>query len=345
MAGSGTTAADGCDSDECPAPAGYIAHECKLRFMYGVNYAWHGFGGDFGGIAMWNQAGVSGDSMAVSNELADMANSGASVVRWWVWPDFRGDGVRFNGNQATGLGGTAEADLNRALELADQHDLYLMLTLFSFDGFQSGNGPNLRDIVTDDDARSALVQNAVRPFAAVAEASPFKERLIAWDIINEPEWAMQGSSPYGDDDYEPTSGLSAVSHAQMETFVADVIEGLRAESGVMTTVGGAALRWARAWSNVDIDFYQFHIYDWINESWPYSRSPADYGVDDKPVVMGEFPMDGLSGVSVADMLESWYQNGYAGALGWAVTDRAFNWRSAKSQISSFADTHACETQY
>jgi hypothetical protein len=72
--------------------------------MYGVNYAWNTFAGDFGGIAMWEQAGVSGNEFAVSNDLADMAANGVSVVRWWVWPDFRGDGVSFNGDTAAGLG-------------------------------------------------------------------------------------------------------------------------------------------------------------------------------------------------------------------------------------------------
>jgi hypothetical protein len=331
--------------DECPAPGGYVAYECRLRFMYGVNYAWHAFAGDFGGIAMWDQAGVSGDSAAVSRELGDMAQNGVSVVRWWVWPDFRGDGVSFNGNTATGLGGTAEADLERALELADEHDLYLMLTLFSFDGFSSGSGPNLRDVVTNSGSLDALVENAVRPFAAVAEASPHKERLIAWDVINEPEWAMQGPSPYGDDAYEPNGELSAVNHEEMESFVAAVLEGLRQESGALTTVGGAAMKWARAWSNVDIDFYQFHIYDWVNDYWPYTSPPSAFGVDDKPVVMGEFPVDGLSGVPYQTMLESWYQNGYSGALGWAVTDATFNWNSAKGDVRAFAEQHVCETSY
>ena len=122
---------------------------------------------------------------------ADRLRTGASAVRdclcvgWWVWPDFRGDGVRFSGTSATGLGGTTVADVNRALELAQQHDLYLMLTLFSFDGFRDDYSPNLQAIVTNSTARSALVNNAVRPFSAAAAASPNRDRVISWDVINQ----------------------------------------------------------------------------------------------------------------------------------------------------------------
>jgi hypothetical protein len=315
--------------------------------MYGVNYAWSNFAGDFGGISAYNQGGLSQNERTVSDELADMAANGASVIRWWVWPDFRGDGVTFSGNNATGLGSSVVTDLNTALELAVQHDLYLMLTLFSFDGFRGGSetGPNMEAIIANSGSLGALVENAVRPFARAAEASPNRDRLIAWDVINEPEWAMRGDSPYGDDAYTPNDELSTVDHATMETFVSEVIAGLRAESGALVSVGGSAMKWKRAWSNVDIDFYQFHLYDWVDQSWPYDSSPAAFGVTDKPIVMGEFPMNGLSRADYSTLLSSWYSNGYAGALGWAVTDRNFDWSGSKSDVRAFADEHSCETRY
>lgn len=310
--------------------------------MYGVNYAWHHFAGDFGGITMFGQQGVSGTTSDVSAELADMKSNGVNVVRWWVWPDFRGEGVTFSGNTATGLGPTTVADLNAALELAEEHDLYLMLTLFSFDNFRNGNGPNMANVIGDGASLAALVANAVRPFAAAAEASPHKDRLIAWDVINEPEWAITGVGVGGDQDFDPNTELTVVSHAAMETFVSAVLAGLRAESGALTTVGGAAMKWAHAWSNVDIDFYQMHIYDWVNDYWPYDDPPL---VMDKPVVMGEFPVDGLTAVPYGTMMETWLAGSYAGALGWAVTDGSFDWASAKVAVREFADAHSCETSY
>jgi hypothetical protein len=344
--GASTGGTSGC-SDSCPFSTG-ITWLCNKRFMYGVNYAWNVFAGDFGGISQWQQYGVSQNANAVSSQLADMADNGVSVVRWWMWPDFRGDGVRFSGISATGLGGTAVADLNRALELAEQHDLYLMLTLFSFDGFRDDYDPNLYEIAINSSARSALINNAVRPFAAAAAASPNSDRVIAWDVINEPEWAISGSNDYGDPPYEPHDNINTVTHAQMEGFVSEVIAGLRAESDALVTVGCAASMWRYAWSRVDIDFYQFHIYDWatgVEQRHAYSDSPADMGVTDKPVVMGEFPLTGLDAADYPTMLASWYGNGYSGALGWAVTDPSFEWNATKAAVRAFADQHPCETQY
>ena len=105
------------------------------------------------------------------------------------------------------------------------------------------------------------------------------------------------------------------------------------------------MKWRRAWSTVDIDFYQFHIYDWVDDYWPYDQSPSYFGVTDKPVVMGEFPLTGLTRANYSTMLSSWYANGYAGALGWAVTDGSFNWSGTKSDVGAFANQHPCETQY
>ena len=342
--------ADGGCVDPCPAPAGGVEWECRRRFMYGVNYAWLRFGGDFGGIAAWSQGGVVAERTAHRANLEAMRAAGASVVRWWVFPDFRGDGVVFDGaERPLGLGATALDDLREALALAEAADLYLMLCVFSFDGFRPSRDvagvwtPGLARIATDPGLRRALLEDVVRPFAAAAEASPHRSRLLAWDVVNEPEWAMTGPSPYGDEDYAPNADLVPLGHADMETFVAETIAVLREESSALVTVGGAAMKWARAWSAVDLDFYQFHMYPWVNVWWPYDGSPTDYGVDDRPVVMGEYPPGDLGpGLSYAEVTEAWYSIGYAGALSWQFIEMD---EPALERVRAFAALHPCETRY
>jgi hypothetical protein len=320
--------------------------------MYGVNLPWARFGSDFGGDASASR-GISSNT-SIAGTLQTFATSGVNVVRWWVWPNFTGSGVAFDANgMPTGLGGTALADLEAALSLADQSNLYLELTLFSFDSFSSTNPQNLAGIITDATRRAALVNNVIRPFARAAAQSSFSNRLMVWDLINEPEWAITGPSLYGGDPaFEPTVGLSTVSHGQMETFLGEVIAGLRAESRALVTVGAAAMKWKSAWLHLDLDYREFHIYDWVNAYWPYSRSPAEYGITDKPVVMGEFPPGGLNQgtISYATLLDSWFTNGYAGALAWRQTRATTsdplgllvpNWTT----IKAFADAHPCETRY
>lgn len=334
--------------DSCPAPNGGVEWNGRFRFMYGVNYAWNNFAGDFGGISQWNLPGVAASAGLHEAKLKDMRARGASTVRWWVFPEFRGDGVNFDGNEnPTGLGGTAIADLNKALELADKADVYLMLTLFSFDGFRPSQDvygvwvPGIAPMVKNTSKRQKLLDNVVRPLAAAAQASPYRHRLVAWDIINEPEWAMTGPSPYGDDDYDPSPDLDPVTHGQMEDFVKATISALRAESDALITVGGAGMKWGRAWSHVDVDFYQLHIYDWVNQYWPYHVSPDGWGFD-KPVVMGEFPMSGLTGASYQQMLDTWYANGFAGAMGWQYIEAT---ASQLGEMDTFGNKHPCETHY
>ena len=349
-AGTGGNAASGTCQDSCALSAG-VSWMCKQRFMYGVNYAWHTFAADFGGNLAWNQPGISAEP-AVEEELRTMAENGINVVRWWLWPDFRGDGVTFDAaDTPIGLGGSALADLARALELAHANDMYLMLTLFSFDNFRPTRTEGelrirgIYPMVTEEEKRRALIETVVVPVARAVEASPYKQRMIAWDMINEPEWAVTGASMYGGDpEFDPMPDLESVTHAQMEAFLRDVGAGLRAHSTALITVGGTAFKWAHAWSMLDLDFHQFHMYDWVNMYWPYNKSPKDYGLDDKPVVMGEFPLNGLTGVSYSQLMESWFGNGYAGALGWAFTDAEFN-AGDYASVKAFADAHACETRF
>lgn len=338
-------------SDSCVRQGG-VEWACKTRFMYGLNYAWHHFGSDFGGNAAWQQPGVSRNAK-VEAELAAFAANGVSVLRWWMLPDFRGDGVSFDASDApTGVGGTMVADIERALELADDYDLYVMLTLFSFDNFRptktadGRRSRGIRDMLRDPAKRMALLERVVRPIARAAAASRHAKRLIAWDVINEPEWAMEGASLYGGDPaFDPNPELEAVSHTEMESFLRDVIAVLRAESEALVSVGATAVKWRHAWSKLDVDFHQFHFYEWVNMYWPYNRTPADYGIGDKPVVMGEFPARGLASASYDVLVSSWYMQGYQGALAWSYTDPMFGGAGVLPDVKRFADRHPCETQF
>ncbi len=336
--------------DSCPV-AGGVTWQCKKRFMHGVNYAWRNFGADFGGLAAWGINGVA-KTPVIDTEFADIKAQGGNVIRWWVMPNFRSDGIVFDSNdKPVRLGGTFIDDLNAALALAEKHNVYLMLNLFSFDNFNpttTSSGVRIRGlqpIVLDAIKRQALLENVIRPMAKAVQASPYRKRMMAWDVINEPEWAIIGGSKYGDQDFNCNSSLQCLTHDQMESFLRDVTAVLRSESGGLVTVGGAAIKWAKAWSQLNLDFYQFHTYDWVNEWYPYSNSPAFYGITDKPVVMGEYPLTGLKGVPVPTMLTSWLKNNYGGALGWAMTDAPFNWAGTKTNILNFAQQNSCVSQY
>jgi hypothetical protein len=93
--------------------SGGVAVDCATRFQYGINFAWDQFAGDFGGVSAWGAPGVARNGR-VACELADMHAHGADTIRWWVWPDFRGDGVALSADGTPlGLGGSALASRPR----------------------------------------------------------------------------------------------------------------------------------------------------------------------------------------------------------------------------------------
>jgi hypothetical protein len=336
-------------ADTCPVPRG-VEHRGLRRFMVGVNYPWQNFGADFGGVSKWEVAGVSRIPGTHVSLLADMKAHGADVVRWWVLPDFRSDAVVFDeAGNIVGLGGTAVADIQKALAIAGDTGVHLMFCLFSFDAFRPTSQTSgvriesLAPIVRDPAARRALVDLVVRPLARAVQRSPQQDRLVAWDLINEPEWAMKGKNPYGDPAYTPTPGLDPVEHAQMEAFVAEVGAALKEETpGVKLTLGSVGVKWAHAWKNVGLDFYQVHWYDWLETRWPHVGTPESYGLGDKPVVVGEFPAAGMAGKTFYELASTWSAKGYAGALGWSYhTMDADDVASMKR----FSEERPCETSY
>jgi hypothetical protein len=305
-----------------------------------VNWAWGSFGSDFGSA----RNGVATRRAQRLATLQDMRANGVDVVRWWVFPNFTGGGVTFDGNNApTGLGGTTAADVAAALDIAAEAGVRLELTLFSFDNFKTNLAINLAPIISDSAKLAALMNNVVTPFAGEVNKSANRDRVVSWDVINEPEWAISGDDGV-DPAFTPQTTVTTVSYATMKTFVVAAVDALHAASDRPVTVGGAAIKWAKAWAGVG-DFYTFHMYDWINMSYPYNRSLAQYGVTDKPVVLGEFPVQGLTGVPYATLVRTIFDMGYAGALAWAVSDANFPWAPNKASLKAFADQKGCVVRY
>jgi hypothetical protein len=209
----------------------------------------------------------------------------------------------------------------------------------------------MKPMLDDPERRRDLVQNLLKPVAQAVQSSPHARRMVAWDIINEPEWAVSGTSGIpGDAPFTPSGGLDTVTHAVMEAFLKEATDVLHANSSALVSVGGAGIKWPKAWSRVPVDFYQFHYYDWLYEHFPYQTvTLASVGVTDKPVEMGEFPGMGLSAMngqparSASQFSQDLLEQGYAGSLSWAFTDPAFPVNPGDTK--AFADARGCEVAY
>ncbi|WP_437931818.1 hypothetical protein WMF37_22025 [Sorangium sp. So ce291] len=136
-----------------------------------------------------------------------------------------------------------------------------------------------------------------------------------------------------------------VTHAQMEALARESAAVLREETGAPVSVGSAAIKWGQAWTHADVDFYQVHMYGWVNDWYPYDKPLSEYGLTDKPVIMGEFPIDTSDmDVSYDGFVSDLYSIGYAGALSWSFTDGPWA-SSTRGALKAFADRHPCETRY
>jgi hypothetical protein len=340
-------------ADECPFPAGVVIG-CKRRFALGINYAWRDFGSDFGGLAAWGKQGVARAPDDYRADLTAMKAAGASVIRWWVFPDFRGDGVQFDGSDdPTGLSANAALDMTKALELAETVGVYLVPTIFSFDGFRPKHTTenvtirSLAPLVTAPARRAKVIANVVTPLAKAAAASPHRARLLGWDLMNEPEWAI---SPSGQNsqDFTPNEELTAISLADMKAFLGEIAAAVKVETpSAFTSVGWAAAKWAWAFNDLALDVNQPHIYGWVNEYWPYTKKPAELGYPaTRPTIMGEFFLQSMpfsdrnANDTFAAIMESWWSNGYAGAWPWQHFDGAAN----LPLIKTFADAKGCQVR-
>jgi hypothetical protein len=331
-------------SGPCVPPTGGVPTGGQNRFHYGINYAWASFGSDFGNTTR----GVAAQRAQRLTSMMDMKAHGVDVVRWWVFPNFQGGGVAFDGAGApTGLAGSTTADIAAALDVAAQAGVHIEFTFFSFDSFKINvstttvNPHNLAPLITDGAMRAAVINNIVVPFAQAVNQSANKDRVSSWDIINEPEWAIAATPTDGPDPaFTPQTTVTTVPYPVMRTFVSAVADALHANSDRPVTVGAAAVKWKKAWAGIG-DFYTFHMYDWVNRDWPYTNTLASYGLTDKPVVMGEFPIQGLTGVSYLMMVNTFYDLGYAGVMAWAFNDRAFPWSPNNANVKTFADQHPC----
>lgn len=342
--------------DLCSTDGG-VQWECKTRFLYGTNWAWRNWGADFGGVAAWGKQGVAQASVSVSSEMQAMRTAGVSVIRWWMWPRLLTESIQFGDDDApSSIEGSLIADVQKALELAEVNDVYLIFTPFSFDNFaptavEGGVlSRSLEPMVTDPARRQKLMDNLITPLAQAVESSPYRKRMIAWDMLNEPEWAIAGPGLYGGEDFTPSPSLEAVTHAQMEAFLKEMTSTLRASSRALVTIGSAAIKWSKAWSQVDVDFYQLHYYDWVYAWYPYQTvTLQSVGLTDKPVVMGEFPNQGLAAVggnparTAAELQTDLWNQGYAGTISWAYNDGPFPWDPAA--LATFASLHPCETAF
>jgi hypothetical protein len=236
-----------------------------------------------------------------------------------------------------------------------------MATMMSFDHVKSG-GPNyqaFRNCLNDTAKAGTLVDNYIVPFVERYMDNPY---FFAVDACNEIEWDHENAED------------GNIGWNRLQFLAARMAAGVHQAGPVLLTVGSAAIKWnsdnksrgvlENEWKNsalraqcnspdAFLDFYSPHWYGWCVRWFgnPCALSPADYGIDDRPCVIGECPAKGMfnqnaQGTDVlvndpVDMYEKAYQKGWSGVFPWTSNGVDGNGSIADfgGATQTFADNH------
>jgi hypothetical protein len=280
-------------------------------YVIGANYPWLNYGFDFGDSQL-GHLGISTASGAarLEQDFAQLSAHGVRLVRLFVLCDGR-SGLRFDGSgNLIGLDDYVLQDLQQTLEIAQRHDIQLILVLLDFklfgkpkkvDGLHlGGRGSLLRTAAGQD----AFIQKVFVPMFKRFGRHPY---IAAWEIMNEPEWVI---TVWG-----VKQRLEQMPVAVMQEFVRKSVAAVHEHTIHYATVGSASRLWLHLWKDSGLDVLQYHYYPWMEVIAPLNVPAAQISVK-TPVIIGEFPSK-RGPWSMQHYLRVGRDGGYRAALFWS----------------------------
>jgi len=285
-------------------------------FLLGVNYPWRHYGQDFGGAGGTHLGTSSAEARkAVAEDFQKIRETGAMVVRWFLFGDGRG-GFHAEKGVAKKPDDFLFADVAAVLELAEQNSLKVCFSLIDFLWLQEHGGKrhahSHEHILHFAGGREAFLQNVLIPL--------FREfrgyaGLFAWEIANEPEWAIR----------EFHRVASAQLHfADFRAYAEEIVRAAHEFGEVPVTMGSARLLWVRAWTELGLDYYQAHFYPSGEKDTrrDLAQQLEELPPLDKPLWLGELPArdHAQPHYSLRHALEICRAAGLCGAAVWRWTE-------------------------
>jgi len=289
-------------------------------FLNGMNLAWINFAED---LTDFNE-------LEFNRALDEIAAGGGNALRWWLHIDGTASPV-FSNDSVSAITKTELQNLQRALDLAQEHRIGLVLCLWSFDMMKSDLAENIirrnRLLLTSDVYLQAYITNALVPMIDAAGHHP---ALICWEVFNEAEgmsneygWYYTQHVPIADIQKFVNRVAGTIHRRIPDVLVSTGCWCFMAATDVNTYTNrymDDRLIAAGGDKNGTLDFYMVHYYAWEKEKTSPFHHPASYWQLDKPIVIGEFSAKGpYEGINPQQAYRYLYDNGYAGALSWTWT--------------------------
>ena len=167
---------------------------------------------------------------------------------------------------------------------------FLMLALISFDHSKPGNrnAEAWRRMYSRPEGRKSFVDNYTIPLVERYKGNPW---FFAIDVGNELVWTWENHKVARKDALDLVARVANAVHARSQVLVCEG-EGAGPKYNSSKFAGNLYSDKSLGGSNrPHVDFYNIHYYDWVRPWFgsPFERSPADYGMDDKPCIIGECP--------------------------------------------------------
>ena len=293
-------------------------------FASGVNLAWNKFAFDL----------TDFDEAYFILVLDSLKKAGGNALRWWLHtngrysPSFAADGT-VNGPGAGDIG-----NMKKALDLAYERDIMISMCLWSFDMLQpqGQDQQRMKALIENKSITQTYIDNALFP---ILEAVGEHPAVMTWEVFNEPEgmteefgWTpVRTTMAYVQQFINRVAG--AIHRKAPGALVSNGSWSFRAsteKSGYQNYYSDEKLITAGGDLDGTLDFYQVHYYPTHsgNTLSPFHRPASHWGLD-KPIVIGEFPIDGLEALanphlSTDQAYQRAFEYGYAGVLSWAFND-------------------------
>lgn len=311
------------------APMDRIPHGDQELFLSGMNLAWVNFARDLRNF----------DEPKFVEALDGVAAAKGNSIRWWLHTDGRVSPIYGDDGKVIGLGEHDIENMQRALDLAYERGILIIMCLWSHDMMKDVTGvPTAYNklLIEDPAYTQEYIDNALTPMVTALAGHP---GIAAWEVFNEPEGVTR--------EHGWTDERTDMAHIQ--AFVNRIAGAIhRADPGALVTNGAWNMqvntdiapymnyyrddRLIAAGGDPDgtLDFYSVHYYpEWFDETTSPFHHPADYWELDKPIVVGEFPAAGLRDIGhgylprrklmyAPNTYGYLFENGYAGALAWTI---------------------------